>query len=107
MRVTSCPLDQVQPGMSLGADIYDPNGLILLRAGAIIDQRSIRALKCWGIAEVPVSDGENCAADTQEQHRAHQALREMLDARFALSNLEHPVMQALYALCLERAQQQQ
>jgi hypothetical protein len=106
MRSTSGPLDEIKPGMILGADVYDPNGLVLLRAGTTINERSIRALKCWGITEVPISACDAQPTDTAERHRSHQALREMLDTHFALSNLEHPAMQALYELCLERAQQQ-
>lgn len=107
MMLNSRPLDEIQSGMVIGADIYDPNGLVLLRAGTIIDERTIRALKCWGITEAPISISGDTVPDPAEQHRSHQALTEIFDAHFALSNLEHPVIQALYGLCLERAQQQQ
>ncbi|WP_420844248.1 hypothetical protein [Lamprobacter modestohalophilus] len=107
MMLNSRPLDEIQTGMVIGADVYDPNGLVLLRAGTMITERTIRALKCWGIAEAPISISGETVPDTAEQHRSHQALIAMLDAQFALSNLGHPVIQALYGLCLERAQQQQ
>lgn len=105
MMMTSSPLDEIQVGMVLGADVYDPNGLVLLRAGTMIDERTIRALKCWGFTEAPISAAGNTAPDTAEQQRSEQALREMFDAHFALSNLGHPVIQTLYDLCLEHAQQ--
>ncbi|MBK1704022.1 hypothetical protein [Halochromatium glycolicum] len=106
MGLPTKKLDQIQPGMVLEADLYDPNGLVLLRAGTLINERSIRALKCWGITEAPVSLSGAPDTATAARHRSHEALSEMLDNQFALSNREHPAVQALYEICLERALQQ-
>lgn len=94
-------LEQIEPGMRLAKDVYDPHGTVLLRAGILISERHIRALTSWGIHEVTIApDGD--PAHTQPPPVAAE-IRARLDTQFSLSNRDHPAVQALYDICLERA----
>lgn len=94
-------LEQVEPGMRLAKDIYDPHGIVLLRAGIQVSERQIRALKSWGILEVPIAPDGGPPPPPPPAVAAE--IRGMLDTQFSLSNLDHPAVRALYDICLERA----
>jgi hypothetical protein len=95
-------LDQVTAGMELSKDVYDPNGGILMRAGVQLTERHIKAFKSWGIQEISIRSTASAPPDAPDPATATE-MRELLDARFGLSNLDHPAVQALYQICLERA----
>ncbi|EGV31816.1 hypothetical protein ThidrDRAFT_1701 [Thiorhodococcus drewsii AZ1] len=96
-------LEDITPGMLLAKDVSDPNGTPLIRAGAIITERHVRALKSWGIAEIAIqSDAPTPSALTRDSASV-QELKTMLDIQFSLSNPDHPAVRALYEICLERA----
>lgn len=96
-------LEQVEPGMRLAKDVYDPHGTVLLRAGIQISERHIKAFKSWGIHEIPLEPEGGPPRPRTPDPAALAEIREMLDTQFSLSNLDHPAVRALYDICLERA----
>lgn len=93
----------IAPGMQLAKDVYDPNGNVLMRSGAVVTERLIKALRSWGIDEVAIEADTDDAASATLDPKAAAEIRALLDQQFSLSNRDHPVVQALYDLCLERA----
>jgi hypothetical protein len=96
-------LDQVTEGMLLARDVRDPNGAILMRAGAAMTERYIKALKAWGILEVAIQSADDPVAIPVTDPAVIAEVRRLLDAQFNLSNREHPAVHALYEICLEHS----
>jgi HD-like signal output (HDOD) protein len=105
-------LADLQPGMTLAADLVSPQGRLLLHAGARMDERALRMCKIWGVVEADV-DGVHdaapegvdravpngrAAADPEVLERA----RALLDARLGLSDPRHPAVREVRRLCLPR-----
>jgi hypothetical protein len=99
-------LDQARENMLLARDVTDPNGRVLIKAGTRLTKRHIDALKAWGIPELKVRPPGSKGAGTARGDEDLALLRRSLDARFAMANLSHPAVAALYRYCLERAVQQ-
>ncbi|MFD2110791.1 hypothetical protein [Thiorhodococcus fuscus] len=96
-------LNDITPGVLLAKDVCDPNGTPLIRAGAIITERHVRALKSWGIAEIAIQSAAPASNALTRSSASVQELKAMLDIQFSLSNPDHPAVQALYEICLKRA----
>lgn len=92
----------LQLGMRLAKEVYDPYGQLLMRAGTVLGERQIKALRTWGIEEVSVAVDPS-PGSALEHPEAVAAVCRLIDDRFSLSNLDHPAVQTLYALCLNRA----
>ncbi|MTW19895.1 hypothetical protein [Allochromatium palmeri] len=95
--------EEIQSGMRLARDVHDPHGQILIRAGIVLGERQIQALKSWGVAEVVIVPDEDTAESGICDPKAIDEIRRSIDTQFSLSNGDHPVIQALHALCLDRA----
>ncbi|TCT22336.1 hypothetical protein [Thiobaca trueperi] len=96
-------LDQIAVGMRLARDIHDPHGCLLVRAGVLITDRHLKAFKSWGIQDIAIASDETSTPIPSRDPAVVMELRELLDAQFSLSNPDHPAVQALYQICLERA----
>ncbi|NEX23122.1 hypothetical protein G3480_22955 [Thiorhodococcus mannitoliphagus] len=96
-------VEDMAPGMHLAKDIYDPNGNVLMRSGAEITERLIKALRSWGISEVAIKTAADEDPGMIRDPKAVAEIRALLDQQFSLSNRDHPMIQALYDLCLDRA----
>ncbi|NEV62969.1 hypothetical protein [Thiorhodococcus minor] len=96
-------LTDMAPGMRLAKDVYDPNGNVLMRSGTVVTERLVKALRSWGIDEVTIEADAEDAASAMLDPKTAAEIRALLDQQFSLSNRDHPVIQALYGLCLERA----
>jgi len=51
-------IDQIEDGMTIGEDVRDINGRLVLNRGVIVGKQQVRALKMWGIRRVPVIGGD-------------------------------------------------
>ncbi len=96
-------LDQVKAGMPLAKDVYDLHGSVLVRAGVCLTDRHLKALKSWGISEIEIRSPKDQTPKAPHDPATIAEVREPLDAHFSMSNTHHPVVQALYEICLERA----
>ncbi len=95
-------IEDIRPAMRLAKDIHDPNGNVLIRAGVSITERHIKAFKSWGIHDIPICSDDGPPRSEVRDPKAIAEIRQLLDSQFSLSNLDHPVVQALHALCLQR-----
>lgn len=48
-------LDQAPPGAAAGADLTDPHGRVILKAGAALTPEILARLRDWGVTHVPVA----------------------------------------------------
>lgn len=93
-------IDQLEPGMVVGADVHDRNGRFLLGACTELTQKHLMVFRTWGIAEVDIvgADEEDSAPflpPEVTQEALDDAERE-LSPLFRLSNRDHPVMALLF-----------
>ncbi len=92
--------------MVLAKDIMNSYGRIILRSGVEFTEREIYILKTWGITEAEVEE-ESCksiekpSAPNIAPERLEQVEKEMKRI-FSRSNFDHPVMNELFRLCLQR-----
>ena len=94
----------LKPGAKLSADVLDRGGRALLRAGAVLDEPQIRALKAWGIIEVTTEDQGAAASREADMDPALLARLQAAEApRFRHVSLEHPFVRVLFEKILERA----
>jgi len=47
--------DNLAPGMTLGADVRDRSGRLLLGSGTELSERHLYILKTWGVVEVDIA----------------------------------------------------
>lgn len=71
VNVRFMPLDQLRPGMVLGADIEDAHGAVLLAAGSEISEALLAALRRRGVEQVSVRMPEQSSG--QEEARREEA----------------------------------
>jgi hypothetical protein len=99
-------INDIGEGMELAEDIVNLNGRILLKAGFIITERHIQALRAWGIAEANIRGVERDnldepsleAVDPEEIARIDQDLTYL----FRKMDLENPIVAELYRLVRKR-----
>lgn len=58
-------VSEIEPGMTVSRDVVSPQGLLLLPAGAEVEEQHLRVMRIWGVAEVAVQGAE--ARQVQEQ----------------------------------------
>ncbi len=87
----------------LAEDVLDVNSRLLLKEGGTVESQHIRMFKMWGVGEVNVQG--DVAADTDsgagyDPVRFEEVARRT-KAVFRLNDLNHPVMQQLFALSVQ------
>ena len=97
MRVSR---SDVGVGMELAADVFDHSGRLLISTGTRLSERSIHALKVWGIPGVEVKGRE--ADEVAAPALAPEEERQFSE-RFDLADLSHPFLRELYVQCLARS----
>ena len=48
----------LQVGMTLSADVCDPNGRFLLGEGCELNEKHVKALNAWGVISVEINDAD-------------------------------------------------
>jgi hypothetical protein len=95
-------LDQLRPGMTLGQDVVNFSGQVLLYKGNPIQPKDIKNFKAWGILEVAVESASVDPSDRFDNNRIDAKL--LLEAQneisnlFRYANLSHPVISELMRL---------
>jgi len=89
------PLDQTQPGETLGRDVLDAQGNCLLAAGAELSANTLALLQRRGIKGVAIVRENTLTAEQQEA--LQQAIEQQLEQRFREVR-DDPIMQQLQAL---------
>jgi hypothetical protein len=105
-------LEQLSAGMCVAADVLDRSGRLLLGAGAEIQEKHLKVFRAWGVCQVEVASGKQPIPESSLQTLGIDTeLRARVEAelarRFVHTDREHPAIQALFALCVEREACQQ
>ena len=87
----------LEAGMTLTADVCDPNGRFLLGAGCELIDKHLKALNAWGVISVEISDD-----DMPEDQRGieispeiYKAVEEQVKIRFQHNDLSVPFIDEL------------
>ena len=88
---------ELQIGMTLTADVCDPNGRFLLGVGCELSEKHLKALNAWGVISVEVSDD-----DMPEEQRGveispeiYNAIEAQVKSRFQHNDLNLPFVNEL------------
>ncbi len=93
--ITPTPLDQVQPGETLGRDVLDARGNRLLAAGAELSAASLAQLLRRGIKGVAIVRQDKLSAE--QRQALQQGIEQDLTRRFCKLQ-DDPHMQQLQSL---------
>ena len=100
-------LEKLAAGMVVKNDIKDRSGRVLLRAGAEINERSLRVLRTWGITSIEV-EGEGAGDDDEEQNsftyppEVLAQAQSRMEKMFRRVDLQHPAAKRLSEVVVER-----
>lgn len=65
MNLQTLPLDQVDSGMSLGLDVRDLYGAVLLVAGCVLNDAMIASLRRRGVEQISVATPASACTDAE------------------------------------------
>lgn len=87
----------LQIGMTLTADVCDPNGRFLLGEGCELNEKHVKALNAWGVISVQIRDDD--MPDTQEKidvsPEIYSAIEEQIKIRFQHNDMSVPFIDEL------------
>ena len=90
-------IDDIKPGMILARPVHNPQGVLLLEAGARISKKNIRIFKSWGVLEVTIkgkmSEAGGHTGDTE--FRVKESVEKELKEKFS-DVLDDPVMAEIF-----------
>ncbi|ANA40895.1 MULTISPECIES: hypothetical protein [Geobacter] len=95
------PIDNLDVGMTLAADVIDRTGRLLLGAGAELTAKHLHIFRTWGVAEADIDglDDDPASHIPQEISPAElAAAEEALRPLFLHTDLEHPAMREIMRL---------
>jgi hypothetical protein len=99
-------INNLTPGMLLGADVRDRSGRLLLKAGTELDDRNIHILRTWGVAEVEIAGADEGGTDAKVSDIVDPvrfaALERKLAPLFRHSDLNHPAIRELLHMRISR-----
>jgi hypothetical protein len=99
-------IEDIEVGMTLGGDVRNHLGQVLLAAGRGITEKGIKVLKAWGITEADIAGaGKEKASDkrvTQTDLALIQEAEARLLEKFRRTDLEHPFFKELFRLAALR-----
>ncbi|AJY70645.1 hypothetical protein [Geobacter sulfurreducens] len=95
------PIDNLDVGMTLAADVIDRTGRLLLGAGAELTAKHLHIFRTWGVAEADIAGMDDDPGNhlpleisPAELATAEEALRPL----FLHTDLEHPAMREIMRL---------
>jgi len=90
-------IDEIKPGMILAQPVRNPQGVLLLEAGARISKKNIRIFKSWGVLEAAIkgkmTEAKGRAKDTE--FRVKESVEMELKEKFS-DVLDDPVMVEIF-----------
>lgn len=99
-------IEDVRPGMILGADVKDQNGRILLTSGHELTDRHVKIFKMWGVIEAEIQGVDREAIAEQSLADLDPAALELAEQKatelFRHADTENPVVKELFRLCTMR-----
>ncbi|MBF0588329.1 MAG: hypothetical protein HQL53_04305 [Magnetococcales bacterium] len=102
------PLDRLEIGMVLDADVHDRNDRLLLPKGESINDRRLRQFKIWGVVEAfvlkPAPEGiETTGAAGSAPPEMDEAHLLVLKERYSHCDMDHPVIRTLFEISTLRS----
>lgn len=102
----SIPVQSLKAGRILASDVKNSHGQLLVKKGAEITDRHIRALKSWGVVEVqlegaPEDELEESPIEVFDPVALEKARVEVLQS-MRHNSVEHPAIDELIRLCVRR-----
>ena len=90
-------IDDIKPGMILARPVRNPQGVLLLEAGARISKKNIRIFKSWGVHEATIKGRMSPAEDRpgDGQYRVKESVELELKEKFS-DVLDDPVMAEIF-----------
>ena len=84
-------------GMTLTADVCDPNGRFLLGAGCELIDKHLKALNAWGVISVEISDDEipQDHIGIEISPEIQKAIDEQVKTRFQHNDMSIPFIDEL------------
>jgi hypothetical protein len=102
------PIDRLEAGMILKANVCDRSGRMLLPAGAELADKQLKIFRTWGVTEADIQlgpdeelaelAGENITADPIALAEAEAVVARM----FRRNDPEHPMIRELMRICRDR-----
>ncbi len=90
-------IDEIKPGMILAQPVRNPQGVLLLEAGARVSKKNIRIFKSWGVLEATIkgkmTGAEGRPGDTE--FRVKESVEKELKEKFC-DVLDDPVMVEIF-----------
>jgi len=94
--------------MVIADDLLGRDGRLLLKAGAVLTEKHIRAMKIWGIPYAYIKTDEEIEADDlaarQQASQTDTTPTELLE-KFKLANMDHPLIKELFEQAVKRYEQ--
>jgi len=96
-------VDQLKEGMVLAEDVLDVNSRLLLKEGGTVESQHIRMFKMWGVGEVHVQGdvAEGTGSGMGQDPARFEEVARQITPLFRLNDLNHPVIQQLFALSVQ------
>jgi len=97
-------VNKSKPGMVLSQDVINRDGRRLFLKNLKLTQKEIRTLKMWGILEIKIQSGSRKEDQPIAKGRLsdNKKTREFIDNWFCNNDLQNPVVEAIYDICLNR-----
>lgn len=89
----------LQIGMTLTADVCDPNGRFLLGEGCELNEKHVKALNAWGVISVEINDDDMPEVQNKIEisPEIYNAIEKQVKARFRHNNMSQPFIEELAA----------
>jgi len=84
-------------GMTLIADVCDPNGRFLLGEGCVLNEKHLKALNAWGVISVEIND-EDMPVNKHSieiSPEIYNAIEEQVNQRFRHNDMSKPFVKEL------------
>jgi len=88
---------ELEVGMTLTADVCDPNGRFLLGKGGELSEKHLKALNAWGVISVEISD-EDMPEDNKKieiSPEVYNAIEKQVKTRFQHNDMNVPFVKEL------------
>ncbi len=90
--------------MVLRSDVHDSSGRLLIQRGAIIDEKHLKVLSTWGVAEVDVEGDEvvDAAVVTEIPQEFIEQASQQLRANLIHNDMQHELIKEVFAIAVSR-----
>ena len=100
-------IDNLEPGMQLKSNVSDRSGRLLLPAGNELTEKHLRIFRTWGVIEADIAGDDtgetvHIFSGTDIDPAQLAEAEAVIAGLFVHNNPEHPAINELMRLCIER-----